>query len=284
MLSTQWGKADADVHNARVTHATRLLYERYLPSLAEKLVTGHRTKADQQLMDDDEEEEEGNRGGEDGNGASPPASLYPATFDADSELQAEGVDIRFLRLSEELHCHGLNVRHLGRLRHHVLEHYREAANASDVALLLLVEMVGRALKGLLRQRLRRCVEQVQRDSQSADYSALRETVAFLNLCSHHHPTSASFWTHDVVTALHARFTPLCLTDDDEGRALFSLVSPHLCACCRTCAWRAASRSPPRARPPCPSPPSPTSSPWSTWSCACSASRAWPSQTTPRPAC
>ena len=219
---TQWGATEADLHNARVTQATRLLYDRYLPALAEKLVTGHRTKADQQLMDEGEEEEPMNTDV----GSAPSASLYPATFDADLELQAEGVDIRFLRLSEELHCHGLNVRHLGRLRHHILTHFGEASNASDVALLLLVEMVGRALKGLLRQRLRRCMEQVQRDSQSADYSALRETVDFLNLCSSQHPQSTAFWALDVVQALHARFTPLCLSEP-EAQSLFTLITPHL---------------------------------------------------------
>ena len=119
---TQWGAQDGDVHNSRVTEATRLLYSRYLPALAEKLVTGHPTFADRQLEDDMEEEEDGES--RRGRSLSVASQHYPATFDPDLELQAVGVDnIRFLRLSEELHCHGLNIRHLGTapsLRHHSL--------------------------------------------------------------------------------------------------------------------------------------------------------------------
>ena len=224
---TQWGAQDGDVHNSRVTEATRLLYSRYLPALAEKLVTGHPTFADRQL-EDDMEEDEGEGGVSRGVSSITASQQYPATFDPDLELQAVGVDnIRFLRLSEELHCHGLNLRHLGLLRHHILTHYHHSPNTGEVALLLLVEAVGRALKGQLRQRLRRCVEESgSHDSQSADYDAVRVVVEFFNLTTSHHPKAATFWGEEVVRALHAQFGPQCVSEA-EGRSLFAVVSPHL---------------------------------------------------------
>ena len=227
---TQWGAADAETHNGRVTDATRLLHSRYLPALAEKLVTGCRSIADRRLADDEDEELAS---------TAPSSSLsqYGATFEPELELQAVGVDVRFLRLSEEMHSHGCSVRHLGALRHHILTRFPHSVRVDEVALLLLVEAVSRALKGLLRQRLRRCVERVRQLSQCADYDAVRATVDFLNLCTAQHSAAAAFWTAEVVTAVRARFGASCIIEE-EAAALFAQVSPHLprviSYLCRTC--------------------------------------------------
>ena len=81
-----------------------------------------------------------------------------------------------------------------------------------------MEAVGRALKGQLRRRLRRCVEESgTHDSQSAEYDAVRVVVDFFNLTTSHHPKASHFWGEEVVRALHDHFGPQCMSEA-EGKA------------------------------------------------------------------
>ena len=214
---TRWGMEAADVHNARVDEATRLLHEHYLPALARKWMVSEKSDVDRLLADDDSGESDG---------AMRSVSSQPATFAPDEELSVEGVDIRFLRLSEELHCHGLNMRHLGLLRHQILTEYGGSEHAANVGQLLLVEAVSRTLKSLLRHRLRACVEKVTSVSTSAEYDCVGCVVDFFNLCTASHTHSASFWSGELETALRLRFGDSCLQPPELSQ-LFALVSPHL---------------------------------------------------------
>ena len=195
--------------------ATRLLHRRYLPALAERPVTVHPTTAARQL-DDDEAPSSST--------LSPP-SQSPATFDAEAELAETGLDVRFLRLSEGLHCHGFNIRHLGALRSHVLQHLPHHPNTPEVALLLLVEAVARALKRLLRQRLRACVEGgmgVEADERGA------VVVDHLNLITGHHPQSQAFRLDEVPAAVRARFGAQCWNEEEgEAGGWQAVMAPHL---------------------------------------------------------
>ena len=214
---TRWGMEAADVHNARVDEATRALHERYLPALARKWVVSEKSNVDRLLADDESGE---------GSGAMRSMLSQPATFAPDEELSVEGVDIRFLRLSEELHCHGLNMRHIGLLRHHILTEYGSSEHAADVGLLLLVEAVSRTLKSLLRHRLRACVEKVTSVSTSAEYDCVKCVVDFFNLCTASHNQSTAFWSGELEAALRLRFGDQCL-HSHESSHLFALVTPHL---------------------------------------------------------
>ena len=214
---TWWGVEAADIHNARVTEATRLLHERYLKALARKWMVSEKSDVDRLLADDESSDDSGGMRG---------ISSQPATFAPDEELSVEGVDIRFLRLSEELHCHGLNVRALGLLRHHILTEYGGSEHVADVGLLLLVEAVSRTLKSLLRRQLRACVEKVTSVSTSAEYDCVKCVVDFFNLCTASHADSATFWSEELEAALRLRFDDRCL-QPPESSHLFALVSPHL---------------------------------------------------------
>ena len=216
---TRWGAEAAEMHNARVDEATRLLHERYLPALARKWMLSEKSEVDRLLADDTEAEQNGEMRGQ---------SSQPATFAPDEELSVEGMDIRFLRLSEELHCHGLNMRSLGLLRHHILTEYAGSPHTANVGLLLLVEAVSRTLKSLLRARLRACVERVTSGSTNAEYDCVRCVVDFFNLvtASASRGQSDSFWHTELEAALRQRFDDRCLQPHESTR-LFALVSPHL---------------------------------------------------------
>ena len=215
---TRWGVEAADVHNARADAATHLLHELYLKALARKWMSSEKSDVDRLLADDDTAME--------GSEVTRSLSSQPATFAPDEELSVEGEDVRLLRLSEELHCHGLNMRHLGMLRQHILAEYGGSEHAASVGLLLLVEVVSRTLKSLLRRRLRSCVEKVTSVSASAEYDCVKCAVDFLNLCTASHTQSAAFWSGEVETALRLRFGDSCL-QPHESTHLFALVSPHL---------------------------------------------------------
>ena len=239
---------DAETHNAAVHEASRLLREKYLPALARKWMTGRATDVDSHLhMEDDHDGDDEPADGQQHRlqqqqqlSASAASlswsqrslSSFPATFDPDAELSATSAscspaDIRFLRLSEELHCHGLNCRHLGLLRHHLLSQFPPSQQLQDTALLLLVEAVSRTLKNLLRHQLRLCVARASSQTGCAEYAAVRCCVRFLNLSTAAQPSeAAAFWHGELPRELQARFGQCCL-QPGEAERLLSLVSPHL---------------------------------------------------------
>ncbi|CAM9944100.1 unnamed protein product, partial [Ectocarpus fasciculatus] len=97
-----------------------------------------------------------------------------------------------LRLDVELHRHGVNVRHLGKVRFLLMEQNKpEDGLLKDM---ILTEMIARTLKNILRY-FQRTWMKAERSTSEQGMRML--VVRFLNLVTGAHVNSATFWKEKV---------------------------------------------------------------------------------------
>ncbi|CAM9847619.1 unnamed protein product [Hapterophycus canaliculatus] len=97
-----------------------------------------------------------------------------------------------LELAVELHRHGVNVRHLGKVRHLILE--RRDERDKVVLDAMLTEMIARTLKNILRSFQRMWMKEERSTSEQGMHMLV---VEFLNLVTGSHPNSKKFWQEKV---------------------------------------------------------------------------------------
>ncbi|CAM9462148.1 unnamed protein product [Pylaiella littoralis] len=108
-----------------------------------------------------------------------------------------------LDLAVQLHRHGVNIRHLGKVRGHVSEE-----EPSVLRNMMLTEMVARTLKNILRSFQRKWMKA---ERSTSEQGMRRLVVNFLNLVTGAHVNSASFWKEQVLLGVLQRFGLEALT-------------------------------------------------------------------------
>ncbi|CAM9964281.1 unnamed protein product [Ectocarpus sp. 12 AP-2014] len=115
-----------------------------------------------------------------------------------------------LHLDVELHRHGVNVRHLGRVRFLLMEQNKpENELLKDM---MLTEMIARTLKNILR-----CFQRtwMKAERSTSEQGMRMLVVRFLNLVTGAHVNSATFWKEKVLTGVLQRFGLLSLTTSER---------------------------------------------------------------------
>jgi hypothetical protein len=153
------------------------------------------------------------------------------------DLDSRSVSALRVPVSEAVHRRGVNIRHIGLLRSYI----RVNMEAKET---LLIEVVSRALKNLLRQRLRHAMRSFARRSNNpnigmegfvgggagvaspSEYLIRLDVVDFLNLVSGSSPKSPDFWHILVRDAISERFGEIALSPIERS-ALFRHVRPVL---------------------------------------------------------
>jgi len=141
---------------------------------------------------------------------------FAATF-----VQRPPHQLREIRVSEELHRHGINVRHMGLVRF-MIRDTDESSLAAQQA--LLISMVGRTLKNLLRREMR-VEHDAHKNAQPSDHDSRAMVVDFLNLVTRAHPqddTTEEFWSETVPFGLMKRFGQMALSQNEQEN-LFSAI-------------------------------------------------------------
>jgi len=118
--------------------------------------------------------------------------------------------LRDIQVSEELHRHGINVRHMGLVRF-LINGEDESSDAARRA--LLVSMVGRTLKNLLRREMR-VEHDAHKKAQPSDHDSRAMVVEFLNLVTYANPeddNTKDFWEETVPFGLMKRFGQMALS-------------------------------------------------------------------------
>lgn len=129
--------------------------------------------------------------------------------------------LRDVQVSEELHRHGINVRHMGLVRFMIT-----GADESSLAArrTLLINMVSRTLKNLLRREMRLEHNRHKR-SQTSDHDSRSMVVDFLNLVTRADPDdqkTSDFWSEIVPFGLMKRFGQTALSQQEQEN-LFSFI-------------------------------------------------------------
>ncbi len=116
--------------------------------------------------------------------------------------------------SKHMHRWGINMRHLGLVRNHLLK--RSTKDINDAC---LVEIISRVLKNLLRSDYRMLLHG---DGISAENAFIEVTVEFLNLVSCASPKVLSkvFWDSRLPSEIKKRYGSVSITDN-ESKDLFN---------------------------------------------------------------
>ncbi|CBN78661.1 conserved unknown protein [Ectocarpus siliculosus] len=115
-----------------------------------------------------------------------------------------------LHLDVELHRHGVNVRHLGKVRFLLMEQNKpENGLLKDM---MLTEMIARTLKNILR-----CFQRtwMKAEKSTSEQGMRMLVVRFLNLVTGAHINSATFWKEKVLTGVLQRFGLVSLTTSER---------------------------------------------------------------------
>lgn len=121
-----------------------------------------------------------------------------------------------LGITEYMHHHGVNIRHIGLLRHHLRRQQEvlsskgdfEDTNVSAKIQLavqlqseLLLECVGRALKNILRDMMRlwMCSQRT-----ASEDGIVQLVVRFLNMVTGYHHQAGEFWSTMVIPGVVLR--------------------------------------------------------------------------------
>ena len=196
---------EALVHNTEVNTATERLCKAIIPTVAHLLIAEyakHKTNPNPNSR-----------------------TNHVGGIEPKSHLQLTGV-----KLTQYLHRHGINMRHLGLLRKCVSEASTGAAdsinstvyNTACVSLKeeLLNQIVSRTLKSLLRDFQRKWM----RSEQSTSDQGMKILVAqFVNLALGSHENAPGFWTDQVTLGVYERFGHVALTSTAERIGLFTQV-------------------------------------------------------------
>lgn len=154
--------------------------------------------------------------------------LIPAVAD---DLMCNGDPLRReglgLSLTEYIHHHGINMRHVGLLRSHIdpwspivtekaetdLEARHRVAAQLDIRRDLLLQCVLRTLKHILHDMQRRCMRK-----DSSELMMQIVVIGFLNLVTGGHKYSGYFWRAVVTQGLYKRFGEVTLSSDERDEA------------------------------------------------------------------
>ncbi len=98
-------------------------------------------------------------------------------------------------ISSLLHKFGINVRHIGLLRTHVMHPH--------IRFVLFLEMVARTSKNLLRQALRNRLQAMGDDT--SPHQLKQVVVHFLNQLTGSAHDSTAFWQNELLSGMNARF-------------------------------------------------------------------------------
>ncbi|CAN0000068.1 unnamed protein product, partial [Ectocarpus sp. 4 AP-2014] len=115
-----------------------------------------------------------------------------------------------LHLDVELHRHGVNVRHLGKVRFLLMEQNKPANGLLKD--MMLTEMIARTLKNILR-----CFQRtwMKAERSTSEQGMRMLVVGFLNLVTGAHVNSATFWKEKVLTGVLQRFGLVSLTTSER---------------------------------------------------------------------
>ncbi|CAM9265877.1 unnamed protein product [Ascophyllum nodosum] len=125
-------------------------------------------------------------------------------------------DQETLDVAIEMHRHGVNIRHLGKLRNEVEETFLLLKE------MILTEMVARTLKNLLRGYQRRWMKT---ERSTSDQGMRRLVVNFLNLVTGAHQNAGKFWKFEVTVGLLQRFG-VCALSPIERNDLESVCTEN----------------------------------------------------------
>lgn len=110
-----------------------------------------------------------------------------------AEAKRKG-DLENFRLTEAVHSRGINIRHLGILRSHMVD--------QDGRTLLFVEMCARVVKNNLRLRLR---ERMRKLKLPLEEPYHRLVIDYMNLVIGHNDQSEEYWAKNLKTSLVRKF-------------------------------------------------------------------------------
>lgn len=146
------------------------------------------------------------------------------------DLQVNGHPLRRegLSITEYMHRHGVNIRHMGLLRWHLFRLQRERGSDGTVSVdkrgvdssdngvsviqaELLLECIARTLKNLLRH-IQRQRTYTRRICSEEEMTTL--VVDFFNMITAAHPAAASFWSMLVIPGIYNRFGTITLMPDE----------------------------------------------------------------------
>lgn len=102
--------------------------------------------------------------------------------------------IKTLKLNEELHKEGINVRHLGRVRAHLSSPY--------MSQYFLLEMIARVVKRTIRACLRKKMEEIKIPA-SGPYK--QDIAEYLNILLGNRPESETYWKVEMIDQLKKKF-------------------------------------------------------------------------------
>eukprot|EP00954_Amorphochlora_amoebiformis_P005176 407328-Amorphochlora_amoeboformis.AAC.3 len=128
--------------------------------------------------------------------------------------------LKAIHVSEELHRKGINVRHMGLLRHLIKA---DTPSADQARRTLLVAMCSRTLKNLLRREMRMELAR-HKKTQPSEHESRGMIVDFLNLVTRAHQTQQTydFWGTEIPFELKVRFGPKAISIEEENN-LFGAV-------------------------------------------------------------
>eukprot|EP00903_Cladosiphon_okamuranus_P015185 g14039.t1 len=131
-----------------------------------------------------------------------------------------------LDLAVELHRHGVNVRHLGKVRDLVPD---EEEN-SVLRDMMLTEIIARTLKNILRRFQRKWMEA---EKSTSEQGMRILVVGFLNLVTGCHRNSGEFWEEKVLVGVLQRFGVIALTKTERKDILKTCIydRPHVLEIC-----------------------------------------------------
>jgi len=124
-----------------------------------------------------------------------------------------------------VHRHGINCRHLGFVRYHILKNPKserfktEQSNPTSTAAadVLLIELVSRTLKNILREWMRDSLKNCQDHFREPSEFLIRGQVScLLNLVSGYSPKSVSFWQECVLPSMDHRYGSLALRQNERA--------------------------------------------------------------------
>jgi hypothetical protein len=117
-------------------------------------------------------------------------------------------EVERLDLAHLFHFHGVNIRHMGLVRHHI----KATLETSLVRTALLLQIVCRTLKNLCRDFQRRWMRSERSSSEQGIFLIISE---FLNLMVGRHINSEKFWLERVIVGILQRFGK-CALDGNES--------------------------------------------------------------------
>ncbi|CAM9962933.1 unnamed protein product, partial [Ectocarpus fasciculatus] len=131
-----------------------------------------------------------------------------------------------LHLDVELHRHGVNVRHLGKVRSLLIEQNRPEDGLLKE--MMLTEMIARTLKNILR-----CFQRtwMKAERSTSEQGMRMLVVGFLNLVTGAHVNSATFWKEKVLTGVLQRFGLVSLTTSERRDVLKISRNPCVLQAC-----------------------------------------------------